>query len=144
MTEPNSIPDPNKTQTLIQTRVEPISQTNHETCRHQEAKVADVGLSRVISSRLAASAGADFTWDWASPEQILGQPLTLASDIFSFGVILWELITGDRPHMRSCRKLRCHIICHPQAHLCGTWSLPAEPSWAIEAMNMQGQSMCLH
>jgi len=38
------------------------------------------------------------TPDYASPEQILGRELTTASDIYSLGVLLFELLTGSRPY----------------------------------------------
>lgn len=41
---------------------------------------------------MAVAAGASFTW--ASPEQLLSGKCTAASDMFSFGVVLWEICTG--------------------------------------------------
>jgi tetratricopeptide (TPR) repeat protein len=38
------------------------------------------------------------TPDYASPEQFLGKPLTTASDIYSLGILLFELLTGSRPY----------------------------------------------
>jgi eukaryotic-like serine/threonine-protein kinase len=60
----------------------------------------DFGISKLMSEPNAQATvlGRAMTPDYASPEQISGRPLGTASDIYSLGVILYELLTGLRPY----------------------------------------------
>ncbi|HMB89835.1 MAG TPA: serine/threonine-protein kinase, partial [Rhodothermales bacterium] len=49
------------------------------------------------------------TPEYASPEQVRGEPLTTASDEYSLGVILYELLTGHRPY-RLTQRTQAEII----------------------------------
>lgn len=46
-----------------------------------------------------------FTPEYASPEQVRGQQLTTATDIYSLGVILYELLSGTRPYRTEDRNI---------------------------------------
>ncbi|HEX6470379.1 MAG TPA: serine/threonine-protein kinase [Streptosporangiaceae bacterium] len=63
------------------------------------AKVADFGLARQVRTRdgrVPAAAGG--TWAYAAPEVIRQEPCDSRADIFSFGVLLYEVCTGRLPY----------------------------------------------
>lgn len=64
-----------------------------------EPRLLDFGVAKLLDagSELTASR-APLSMAYAAPEQILGQPITTATDIYSLGVILYELLSGSRPH----------------------------------------------
>jgi serine/threonine protein kinase/tetratricopeptide (TPR) repeat protein len=68
------------------------------------AVVLDFGIAKLTvegataDTALTQFGGRALTPDYASPEQIAGAPLTTASDVYSLGVILYELLTGERPY----------------------------------------------
>ena len=43
------------------------------------------------------------TPEYASPEQVQGLPYTTASDVYSLGVVLYELLSGERPYKIDSR-----------------------------------------
>ena len=64
-------------------------------------KLLDFGLAKVLSadsdSEQTALAERMLTPAYASPEQIAGDPATTASDVYSLGVVLHEMLVGSRP-----------------------------------------------
>ncbi len=66
------------------------------------AKIVDFGLAAVLAAQ-GGQKSADIygTAGYMSPEQILGGAVDSRSDLFSFGVVLYEIITGKAPFMRD-------------------------------------------
>jgi len=63
--------------------------------------ITDFGLADADYLRPAASAHILGSPDYMAPEQFRGNSVTKAADIFSFGVILFEMLTGVRPYPRE-------------------------------------------
>ncbi len=62
------------------------------------AKVTDFGIARTLDEEgLTADGRVLGTTDYVSPEQALGQPVTGQSDLYSLGVVLYEMVTGEVP-----------------------------------------------
>jgi serine/threonine protein kinase len=62
------------------------------------AKITDFGIARSLSEEGLTMAGRVLgTTDYVSPEQALGQPVTGQSDLYSLGVVLYEMLTGEVP-----------------------------------------------
>ncbi|MEO7641392.1 MAG: serine/threonine-protein kinase, partial [Ramlibacter sp.] len=60
-------------------------------------KVADFGIARVEASELTQAGTVMGTPSYMSPEQFMGHTVDGRSDLFSCGVILYQLLTGERP-----------------------------------------------
>jgi len=78
-----------------------IKPSNVFVLRDGTIKVVDFGLARVEASNLTETGALLGTPAYMSPEQFLGLPVDARSDIFSAGVMLYQMLTGDRPFTGS-------------------------------------------
>ncbi|KAK7264391.1 hypothetical protein RJT34_32000 [Clitoria ternatea] len=65
--------------------------------KHWTVKICDFGLSRIVTDSPMRDSSSAGTPEWMAPELIRNEPFTEKCDIFSLGVIMWELCTLNRP-----------------------------------------------
>lgn len=86
-----------------------------------EPKLLDFGIAKLLSPQGSDTVTVDglrgFTPAYVSPEQIAGLPITTAGDIYSLGVVLFELLTDHRPYAFSAEpsieEIR-RVVCETQ------------------------------
>ncbi len=66
----------------------------------------DVGLSKILVNESTMMTNFQGTFEWAPPELINGGECSEKADIYSFGVILWEIVTAERPFRKQFRTPR--------------------------------------
>jgi serine/threonine protein kinase/tetratricopeptide (TPR) repeat protein len=79
-------------------------------------KLLDFGIARLLTAEALAGEADGLTRtgerlltpEYASPEQIRGAAVTETSDVYALGVLLYELLTGSRPHPRAGRTPHEH------------------------------------
>jgi serine/threonine-protein kinase len=104
-----------------------------------DPKLLDFGIAKVLASGttgeqpVTQNAGQLLTLDYASPEQVQGLPISTASDVYSLGVILYELLAGERPFEPQAAQSLIHCVLHVdppkpglRAQKNGLEALPAE------------------
>lgn len=97
-------------------------------------KLLDFGIAKLTapdsSETLGRSVTQMMTPEYASPEQVLGLPVSTAADIYSLGVVLYELLTGVRPfRLKTTNPLEVSKII--------TGSTPLRPSLAVTQLRLR-------
>jgi non-specific serine/threonine protein kinase/serine/threonine-protein kinase len=94
-------------------------------------KLLDFGIAKLLNPELASPTLAPtvaglqlMTPEYASPEQVRGETVTTATDIYSLGVLLYEVLTGRRPYNFSSRSPAeiARVVCD---------AVPERPSTAV-------------
>jgi len=88
-----------------------IKPANIMIARTGGVKVMDFGIARDTSFGDLTEAGTGIgTPAYMSPEQVLGDKLDARSDIFSLGVVLYQMVTGKKPFVEDEKKSAMHKI----------------------------------
>ncbi len=84
-----------------------LKPTNIFVNRDGTVKLLDFGIAKLLGANDAATvtAASRLTPAYASPEQVRGHAITTATDVFSLGVVLYELLTGSLPYRLSTRNV---------------------------------------
>ncbi len=105
-------------------------------------KLLDFGIAKLLeedaSETLQTLTGLPLmTPEYASPEQVRGESITTATDVYQLGVLLYELLTGRRPHRIPSRVLHevARIICQ---------EAPQRPSTAVEQVASENPTAINH
>src|ERR1700730_3604514 len=93
-------------------------------------KLLDFGIAKLLKPEYSTSMALTrtelrpMTPEYASPEQVLGGPITTTSDIYSLGVLLYRLLTGSHPY-----QLKMHTALEMERAICQTE--PERPSTLV-------------
>jgi serine/threonine-protein kinase len=101
-----------------------------------QVKLLDFGIAKLLNASTGGSplphthtAFRVMTPDYASPEQVRGEPLTTGSDVYALGVVLYELLAGRRPYQirtGAMRELQ-ELVCEREPERPSTWAKRSSP-----------------
>ena len=101
-----------------------IKPANILVTREGVPKLLDFGIAKLLAAEPGGAALTRpterlMTPDYASPEQVRGEPVTTATDVYALGVLLYELLTGQRPfRLASTSPLEvAQVVCRQDPEL---------------------------
>ena len=104
--------------------------------REGQVRLLDFGIAKLLDTEAPDVTITIFrimTPEYASPEQVKGEPITTVSDVYSLGVLLYELLTGERPYRlkRHTPDEITNAICEQE---------PERPSTAVRNRDRDSRS----
>jgi len=93
-----------------------IKPANIIVMKNGRLKIADFGIARIDSSNLTQIGAIMGTPGYMSPEQYSGTTVDWRADIFSAGVVMYQLLTGERPFTGSAETI-AYKVCHEKPRL---------------------------
>ncbi len=100
-----------------------------ETAEGEQVKIIDFGLAKALDTageELTATGHAIGTPAYMSPEQVRGDVLDARSDIYSFGCVIFEMLTGKRAidGRTAFETMQNHLVSHPGPLTTGNYVVP--------------------
>src|SRR5512134_3688929 len=93
-----------------------IKPANIIVMKNGKLKIADFGIARIDSSNLTQIGAIMGTPGYMSPDQYSGAIVDWRADIFSAGVVMYQLLTGERPFTGSAESI-AYKVCHEKPRL---------------------------
>jgi serine/threonine-protein kinase len=81
--------------------------------KNGKLKIADFGIARIDTSNLTQTGAVMGTPGYMAPEQYTGLPVDWRADVFSAGVVMYQLLTGTHPFIGNPEMI-AYKICHEQ------------------------------
>jgi serine/threonine-protein kinase len=111
-----------------------IKSSNIMLDKYGTVKILDFGLAKIASEEsITQTSGIQGTYQFMSPEQITGQTIDHRSDLFSLGVVLYEVITGHLPFEGNNVAAVAYEIVHSEPGLLSKYRehVPTELETAV-------------
>jgi len=92
-----------------------LTSTNPQT---RKVKIGDFGLARDVYKNDYYRGGGYLPVKWMSPESLMEHKFSIQSDVWSFAVLIWEIMTlGQRPYQEKSNNEVKNFVCHRRGHL---------------------------
>ncbi|KAL4529628.1 hypothetical protein Ndes2437B_g08800 [Nannochloris sp. 'desiccata'] len=102
--------------------------------RDGTAKIGDVGMARILVREYVT--GVMGTLSWSAPEMLWGTKCTEKADIYSYGIVLWEICTGEKPVRGQLRDVKVPEECPEQVRILMLQCLDTRPSRRPSALQI--------